>query len=58
MRRLEKLYPEVCRQQLHINDLLRYWIGSPVTVRISRHNLDFAYIYLNRETLCVASQAA
>lgn len=37
--------------------LLRYWIGSPVTVRVSPHNPDFAYIYLDGEILCVASQA-
>jgi hypothetical protein len=40
------------------DDLLRYWIGSPVTVRVSRHNPDFAYIYLDGEILCQASQAS
>jgi hypothetical protein len=40
------------------DDLLRYWIGSPVMVRVSRHNPDFAYIYLDGEILCVASQVA
>jgi hypothetical protein len=41
----------------YYDNLLRYWSGSPVTVRVSRHNLDFAYIYLDGEILCVASQA-
>ena len=40
------------------DDLLRYWPGSPVTVRVSRHNPDFAYIYLDGEILCQASQAS
>jgi hypothetical protein len=40
------------------DDLLRYWPSVEVTVRVSRHDPNFAYIYLNGEILCAASQAA
>jgi hypothetical protein len=40
------------------DDLLRYWPGTPVTVRLSRHDPHFASIYLDNEILCQASQAA
>jgi hypothetical protein len=39
------------------DDLLRYWPGAEVTVRVSRHDRHFAYIYLDGEILCVAFQA-
>lgn len=40
------------------DDLLRYWPGTPVTVRVSRHDPQTVYIYLDGDILCVASQAA
>jgi len=40
------------------DDLLRYWPGSSVTVRVSRYDPRLAYVYLDGEILCVASQAA
>lgn len=40
------------------DDLLRYWTSSEVTARISRHDSQNAYIYLDGEILCRASQAA
>jgi len=38
------------------DDLLRYWLGAPVTARVSWHDPHLAYIYLDGEILCVASQ--
>lgn len=38
-------------------DLLRYWPGAGVIVRVSRHDRHFAYVYLDGELLCVAVDA-
>jgi hypothetical protein len=46
----------VAGQRYH-DDLLRYWPGVPVTVRVSRHDPHLAYIYLDGEILCQASQS-
>ena len=37
--------------------LLGYWHGAQVTARVSRHDPEIAYIYLDGEILCVASQS-
>jgi hypothetical protein len=40
------------------DDLLRYWPGSQVIARVSRHTPQIAYVYLDGEILSLASHAA
>lgn len=56
LRRLLPAYDATIAGRRYHDDLLRYWPDTPVMLRVSRHDPQTAYIYLDGEILCVASQ--